>query len=58
MSLIEQLWLISIQSTLFIGDTFGTLFCVRNSDSLTPGVIFSQTSIDGDLNFVRNSECL
>ena len=38
-----------IQLTLIIADTLGTLFGVPNSDShksVTPGVIFSQTSID------------
>ena len=40
-----------IQSTLIITDTFGTWFCAwNNCESVIPGVNFSQTSIDGDLN--------
>ena len=29
--------------------------CLEWQEFVIPGVIFSQTSIDGDLNFVRNS---
>ena len=46
-----------IQSTLVIADTFRTSFCVRNSESRSYRESFSvKTSIDGYLNFVRNSE--
>ena len=33
------------------------VLCPEERESAIPGVIFSQTSIDGGLNFVRNSEC-
>ena len=45
-----------IQSTLVITDTFELSFVSGiQRESVIPGDIFSQTSINGDLNFVRNS---
>ena len=42
----------------FSGHLWDIFLCPEWRESVIPGVIFSQTSIDGDLDFVHNSKCL
>ena len=41
----------------YSGHLWDIVLCPEYRESIIPGVIFGQTSIHGDLNFVRISEC-